>query len=65
MSHIELKLQGRNPDGSLTGKSGTVFCVNGEQAEEGLVKFHGRRAFDELGYDKDRSPQEREEALLS
>ena len=48
---MELNLCGRNNDGSLTGNRGTVFCANGFQAEEALVKFHGPPALDELGYD--------------
>lgn len=39
---IELRLMGRLDNGEPTGVMGTVFCANGQQAEEGLQKFHGK-----------------------
>lgn len=51
---ITLVLLGRQNDGSLTGKRGVEFVVNGKQAEEAIVKYHGfGPGMKELGYSDD------------
>lgn len=50
MSGISLCLCGRDNEGNLTGIKTTVPIVSGQHAEDTLIRFHGPRGYQELGY---------------